>query len=174
MYIPKIKQVVGPKLAGFLKDKLTGQKFNGSFVKDYRGKFFKGNKVTDDAEELEFVPDGTSISTDEYFKNVYRSPSSQDYSKGTFIRYFARDRRDGKVVELDKVNYLRIQKEKKVYRKTLKIQWYVTGELEDQQINGYVYPGVKAQNNEVIRLAEKELPGIQTQHLKDPGQFVRK
>jgi len=174
MYIPKIKQVVGPKLAGFLKDKVTGQKFNGSFVKDYRGKFFKGNRVTSDSEELEFVPDGTSISTDEYFKNVYRTPSGEDYTKGTFIRYFARDRRDGKVVELDKVNYLRIQKEKKVYRKTLKVQWYITGEPEDKQINGYIYPGLKSQNIEVARKAEKELPGITTQHLNNPGQFVRK
>ena len=36
MYIPKIKQVTGPKIAGFLKDKVTGLKFNGSFVKDFR------------------------------------------------------------------------------------------------------------------------------------------
>lgn len=174
MYIPKIKQVVGPKLAGFLKDKVTGQKFNGSFVKDYKGRFFKGNRITSDSEELEFVPDGSSISKDELFRNVHRTPSSGDYVKGTYVRYFARDRRDGKVVELDKISYLKIQKEKKVYRKTLKVQWYITGELEDKQVNGYIYPGLKAQNTEVARKAEKELPGITIQHLKDPGQFVRK
>ena len=174
MYIPKIKQVLSPKIAGFLKDKATGLKFNGSFVKDYRGKFFKGSKITSESEELEFVPDGSSISVDNYFRNIYRTPSEGDYIKGTFLRYFARDRRDGKVVELDKLNYLRILKEKKVYRKVLKVQWYVTGELEDSQIGNYIYPGLRAQNTEVIRLAEKELPGIEVQHLKDPSQFVRK
>lgn len=174
MYIPKIKQVVGPKLAGFLKDKATGLKYNGSFVKDYRGKFFKGKRVTSDAEELDFVPDGSSISVDQYFRNIYRTPNTGDYIKGTYVRYFARDRRDGKVVELDKINYLRIQKEKKIYRKTLKVLWYITGELNDQVINNYIYPGIRAQNLEVTKEAEKELPGIAIQHLKDPEQFVRK
>lgn len=173
MYIPKIKQSVGPKIAGFLKDKTTGLKFNGSFVKDYRGKFFKGTKITSESEELEFVPDGTSLSEDEFFKNVYRSPNSTDYGKGVFLRYFARDRRDGKIVELDKVNYLRIQKEKKIYRKTLKVEWYITGNPEDQLINGYVYPGTKAKNQDVAKQAEKELPGITSQHLYNYAQFVR-
>ena len=174
MYIPKIKQVTGPKIAGFLKDKATGLKFNGSFVKDFRGKFFKGSELTKDSEELEFVPDGSSISEDEFFKNVYRTPSSTDYSKGVFLRYFARDRRDGKIVELDKVNYLRILNEKKIYRKTLKLEWFITGNPEDEIINGYIYPGTKAKNIDVAKKAEKELPGITSQHLSDYGQFVRK
>ena len=172
MYIPKIKQVTGPKIAGFLKDKATGLKFNGSFVKDFRGKFFKGSQLTKDSEELEFVPDGSSISEDEFFKNIYRSPNSTDYGKGVFLRYFARDRRDGKVVELDKVNYLRILKEKKIYRKTLKLEWFITGNPEDEIINGYLYPGVKAKNKDVAEQAEKELPGVTSQHLSDYGQFV--
>ena len=172
MYIPKIKQVVGPKLAGFLKDKMTGLKFNGSFVKDYRGKFFKGTRVTDNSEELEFVPDGSSISVDEYFRNVYRTPNTGDYVQGTFIRYFARDRRDGKVVELDKVSYLKVHKEKKLYRKTLKVQWYIKGNPENEIINGYMYPGLKAKNEDVANKAEKLLPGIKSQQLSNYAQFV--
>ena len=45
---------------------------------------------------------------------------------------------------------------------------------EDQIIGDYLYPGTKAKNQDVINKAEKILPGIGAQILKDPSQFVRK
>lgn len=170
-YLPKIKQLVGGKLNGILKDPLTGLKFAGSFVRDFKGNFFKGKSVTPDSKPLEFVPDG-KVSTDEVFRNVSVSPSGTDYNKGVFVRYFARDTRDGKVVELDKISYLKIQKEKKLYRKTLKVQWFIKGNPEDEIINNYLYPGVKAKNADVAKKAEKLLPGITDQHLKHYSKFV--
>ena len=115
-YLPKIKQKIGGKINGFLKDPSTGLKFAGSFIRDFKGNFFKGKSITSKSKPLEFVPEG-SVSTDEIFRNVQVNPTSLDYTKGSFIRYFARDTRDGKVVELDKISYLKIQKEKKLYRK---------------------------------------------------------
>lgn len=173
MYLPKIKQLVGGKIKGFLKDPATGLKFNGSFVRDFKGNFFKGNRVTSKSKPLEFVQEG-DISIDEVFRNVHTSPTQTDYNKGSFIRYFARDTRDGKVVELDKISYLKIQKEKKLYRKTLKIQWFIKGDPEDQVINNYLYPGIKAKNADVAKQAEKLLPGITVQHLSNYAEFVRK
>lgn len=173
MYIPKIKQLVGGKINGFLKDPASGLKFNGSFVRDFKGNFFKGIKITSKSKPLEFVKDG-DVSVDDVFRNVHTSPTSNDYSKGTFVRYFARDTRDGKVVELDKISYLKIQKEKKLYRKTLKILWNITGNPEDQIINGYMYPGTKAKNEDVAKKADKLLPGIKVQHLSNYAEFVRK
>ena len=172
-YLPKIKQLIGGKLKGFLKDPSTGLRFNGSFVRDFKGNFFKGKSVTSKSKPLEFVPEG-SISEDKVFRNVHVTPSSQDYVKGSTIRYFARDTRDGKVVELDKVSYLKIQKEKKLYRKTLKVQWYIKGNPEDEIINGYLYPGLKAKNSDVAKKADKLLPGIRTQQLSNPAEFVVK
>ena len=172
-YLPKIKQIVGGKLKGFLKDPSTGLKFAGSFVKDFKGNFFKGKSITSKSEPLEFVPEG-SVSTDEVFKNVFVTPSSSDYAKGSMIRYFARDTRDGKVVELDKVSYLKIQKEKKLYRKTLKVEWFIKGNPEEEVINGYIYPGVKDKNENVAKKANKLLPGIETQHLSNYAEFVVK
>ena len=75
---------------------------------------------------------------------------------------------------MDKEKYLAQKKEGKLYRRTIKIEWYVTGNPEDEIINGYLYPGTKAKNQDVINQAEKILPGIGEQILKDPGQFVRK
>jgi|TARA_R110000822_G_scaffold58694_2_gene146708 hypothetical protein len=170
-YLPKIKQLVGGKLNGILKDPSTGLKFAGSFVRDFKGNFFKGKSVRPDSKPLEFVPDG-KVSTDKLFRNVAVSPTGADYTKGVFIRYFARDTRDGKVVELDKISYLKIQKEKKLYRKTLKIQWNIKGNPEDEVINNYLYPGVKAKNADVAKKAEKLLPGITSQQLNNYSKFV--
>jgi hypothetical protein len=170
-YLPKIKQLVGGKLKGFLKDPSTGLKFAGSFVRDFKGNFFKGTSITPNSKPLTFVPEGT-VSEDEVFRNVHVSPSSNDYSKGNMVRYFARDTRDGKVVELDKVSYLKVQKEKKLYRKTLKVQWYIKGNPENEIINGYMYPGLKAKNEDVANKAEKLLPGIKSQQLSNYAQFV--
>ena len=170
-YLPKIKQLVGGKINGFLKDPESGLKFAGSFVRDFKGNFFKGNSITSKSKPLEFVPEG-SVSEDEIFRNVHVSPTPSDYTKGSMIRYFARDTRDGKVVELDKVSYLKIQKEKKLYRKTLKIQWFIKGNPEEEIINGYLYPGVKDKNEDVAKKADKLLPGIKTQQLSNYAQFV--
>jgi len=70
--------------------------------------------------------------------------------------------------------YLQEKKDKKLYRRVIKIEWYVTGNPEDEIINGYLYPGTKSKNQDVIDQAEKILPGIGEQILKDPLQFVRK
>jgi hypothetical protein len=173
-FIPKIKQIIGGKIPGILKDPLTGLTFNGPFVQDFLGNFFKGTKITKDSKPLEFVPDEQLAQQTLGLVNEYRSPTPVEYSKGLFIRYFVKDGRSGIVVEVGKDQYLRERKQNKLYRRTLKVQWYVTGDVEDKIINGYIYPGTRAKNQDVIDQAEKELPGIGQQILKDPTQFVRK
>lgn len=173
MYLPKSKQKKGGKPAGKLIDPKSGLPFLGKFVMDHLGNFFKGDKITSKSQSLEFIP-GEEEDPKSSFVNVRRSPSAKDYAKGSFTRFFAKDGRTGRVVELDKEKYLDQKRQGKLYRRTLKIEWYVTGNPEDEIINGYLYPGTKAKNQDVINQAEKILPGIGEQILKDPGQFVVK
>lgn len=173
-FIPKIKQIIGGKIPGILKDPISGLKYNGPFVQDFLGNFFKGTKITKDSKPLEFVPNEQLAQETLGLVNEYRTPSPKEYEKGEFIRYFVKDGRSGIVVEVGKDQYLRERRRNKLYRRTLKVLWYVTGEPEDQVINGYLYPGTKAKNQDVINQAEKELSGIGEQILKDPSQFVRK
>jgi len=56
MYLPKVRQIVGGKIPGTLKDPETGLKFLGKFVRDYKGNFFKGDKITSQSKPLEFIP----------------------------------------------------------------------------------------------------------------------
>jgi hypothetical protein len=173
MYIPKIKQKIGGKIAGKLIDPKTGLKFNGKFVMDFLGKFYKGEQITSKSEPLTFVPDIQAEEGVLGFHTVYREPSTKDYEKGLFERFFVKDGPTGKVVEVDKSQYLEQKNSGKLYRRVLRIEWYVTGEPEDQIINGYLYPGTKRKNKDVIAQAEKILPGIKDQILKDPSQFVK-
>ena len=44
-FIPKIKQIIGGKIPGILKDPKTGLTFNGPFVQDFLGNFLKVPKL---------------------------------------------------------------------------------------------------------------------------------
>jgi len=176
MYLPKVRQIVGGKIPGILKDPATGLKFNGKFVRDFLGNFFKGDKITSESKPLELVPftEEQAERSNSDFYSDFVTPNEAQYEKGAFPRYFVKDGRTGKIIEVDQDKYNTQKKENKLYRRVLRIEWYITGNPEDQIINGYLYPGTKAKNQDVINQAEKILPGIGEQILKDPGQFVRK
>lgn len=177
MYIPKSKQKKGAKPEGNLVDPATGLKFNGKFIQDFLGNFFKGDKITSNSKPLTLVPFSNVDDAEKYGSNFVSSivtPTAEAYLKGVFTRFFCKDSRSNKIIEMTKDRYLAEKKDKKLYRRVIKIEWYVTGNPEDEIINGYLYPGTKSKNQDVINQAEKLLPGIGEQILKDPSQFVRK
>ena len=177
-YLPKHKQKAKDKLGGILKDLKSGATYNGPFIKDFLGNFIKGNTYKAKAEPLQFVPTWTELESDSIEGvNVVRKftePSPADYQKGTFKRFFAKQANNGKITEIDGETYKALKKEGKLTIRVIQIEWYVTGNPEDEIIDGYLYPGTKAKNQDVIDQAEKLLPGIGDQILKDPSQFVRK
>lgn len=175
-YLPKHKQKSTEEIGGILKDLLTGQVYNGPSIRDFLGNFYKGKQYKSDAEQLEFVPTWEEIESDSDggvpIARSFETPSSTDYQKGTFTRYFVKEANSGKITEVNNKTFIALQKEGKFNRRVIKIVWYITGNPEDEIINGYLYPGTKAKNQDVINQAEKLLPGIGAQILKDPGQFV--
>lgn len=188
-YLPKHKEAAKEKLkelGAMLFDPKTGLPFRGDFIQDFLGRVFKGKKLSKNSEPLEVrYPDtqsdrakyGSVISvggSQRPFISEPVKPSPKDYESGKFPRHFSKDSRTGKIIEITPEIFKALKKEKKLYRRTLKIEWYVTGNPEDEIINGYKYPGTKAKNQDVIDQAEKILPGIGEQILKDPSQFVVK
>ncbi len=177
-YLPKHKQKAKDKLQGILKDLKSGETYNGPFVKDFLGNFTKGSKYSSKAEPLKFVPEWKELESDSQqgvpISTAFKKPSEADYQKGTFKRFFVKQSNIGKVTEVDSNSYKALKKEGKLTRRVIQIEWYVTGNPEDEIIDGYLYPGTKAKNQDVIDQAEKLLPGIGSQILKDPSQFVRK
>ena len=173
MYIPKHKLKIGGKVPGKLVDPKTGRQYLGKFVQDFKSNYWKGEQVTSKSEPLILVKDIKAEEKALGLSTVYVKPSSEDYTKGEFIRYFVGDSRSRRIVEVDKKKYLEQRKESKLYRKTMKLIWYITGNPDEQIINGYVYPGLKEKNLDVVKQAEKVLPGIGKQSLTDPVQFVK-
>jgi len=177
-YLPKHKEKAKDAIGGKLKDLKTGLPFNGKFIRDFLGNFYKGDKFSASSEKLLFEPDWNDIESDSRFgipiKTAFIKPSENDFAKGILSRYFVKEANTGKITEVDTETYKALRKEGKIYRKVLKIEWYITGNPEDEIINGFLFPGTKAKNQDVINQAEKILPGIGEQILKDPGQFVRK
>lgn len=176
MYLPKSKIKPGGKINGSLIDPKTGLNYVGKFIQDFLGRFYKGSEITKDTQQLEFIPSSEVAEAGNYegaVEHKYAQPTEKDYAKGSFARYFVKDSRDGRIVEQDETGYKLHKKERKPYRRVLLIEWYITGSAEDQIMKGYLYPGTKSKNADVIKQAEEILPGISAQILKDPGQFVK-
>lgn len=176
-YLPKHKQVKGGKVDGNLVDAKTGAKYLGKFVADHRGNYYKGSEVTPTAAKLILVPFSDESEAAKYgatFVSYFPKPTDEDYQRGLLVRYFAKDTRNGKIYEINKKRFILFKREAKTSIKILKLEWYITGDPEDQTIKGYVYPGLKAKNADVVKQAEKIIPGIGRQILKDKGQFVKK
>jgi len=172
MFIPKIRTKVDKKLLGTLVDTKSKRAYNGKYVKDYKGNYYKGDTINRNSEQLEFIPDQSAIDKEIGLKHTYVKPTPNDYKKGFFIRYFIKDSRVGKVYEITKVEYLKFSKQKKRYRRTAKMQWLLKGPAESQIVNNYVYPGTAAKNEDSTKKIARILSGIQDQILKNPAEFV--
>jgi len=179
-YVPKHKQEEVKATAEQFLDAATGLPHIGPVIKDFLGNFFKGSSSADIKPENALKQRDADAATEASLAREigatphYPKPTAKDFEKGSLKRYFVKDGRSGKILELNDSEYKRMKKEKKLYKRTLRIEWYITGEAEDTIINGYKYPGTKSKNQDVINQAEKILPGIGAQILKDPGQFIKK
>ena len=91
----------------------------------------------------------------------YPVPSKVDYTNGTFVRYFLRDKTTGQILEVAKPIFTSIKnREVKYYYpkyEYVSVSWSLTS---------------KVANERVIPVAEKLLAGLST-YLKDPAQFVK-
>ena len=172
LYLPEHKKKALDKL-GKLIDAATGLAFLGSFFQNHLGQFFKGKGMTANPEPLLFVPDEKEEEqTDKKFFNRYLKPSDKDYEKGKLTRFFVKDIPSGKVAELDKNAYIKQKEEGKSYRKFYKLDWLVSGLIENTKIKGYDAEGIKSKNEKTILLAERALPGIKN-ILNDGTQFTK-
>jgi len=112
-------------------------------------------------------------------KTSYKSPKSQsvtitqnDIDAGVINRYFYKRYDNDKILETTESLYNEIisnQVDKKLYV-TQKIQWFITGNKNDQFKNGVFIAGVSTKNINQVKFAAKTLPGL-TAILTDPLQY---
>ncbi len=98
--------------------------------------------------------------------------SSEQRKSGVLTRYFAQKINDRVITEINKLQFNAWQSKKidpNVYV-CVQIEWYISGEREDQKKGIIIQKGVVTKNLEQIRYAETIMPGIKV-ILNNPLQF---
>jgi hypothetical protein len=167
----------------------TNLDYRGYYFSTYDGKFF--TEKTPLATSVEILKYGQqakqvlTLSSITYVKasgasasvstttHYMPTPSTDDYSKGYFIRYLIR-RVNGdasSIRELSKDDYNAIQKDP-LYNQTAFI-WKISGPLEDSSMRGGTFlPGVISFNASSVTKAKAILPGLD-QYLINMTQFYK-
>lgn len=109
----------------------------------------------------------------------YPKLTEEDYKRGSFTRYFAKQRkiRTFKIIEIDKPTYDDIISEGGIYNfpawKVTSLFWQISGPLHDERPNGYIVrAGIINTNQRIIESKDKVFFGIK-QYLTDYKQFAK-
>ena len=172
-FIPKVKTIVGGTVPGKLVDEKTGRQYLGEFIQDYKGNFYKGTSITKSSEKLILQTPEEKSNDVEGLRFIYTKPTQKDYDNGIFKRYFVKDKTTGKVVEVNRKKYVEYKKLKKPYYTPLQLDWVISSPKKDYYLNNILVLGAESKNKKLINQAEKSIPGIEEQVLKDLGEFVK-
>jgi hypothetical protein len=173
MFIPKSKYST-PKHTPGNEFTLNGENYRGWYVELNSGGYFTGKTITSKSKKLIFNPargenEDTRPSQKYRLYNMDVTPLPADISNKKWRRYFLQDKRNLKIVEVDRARYnlFRI----KQYVTRVSLDWLLNGPAEDKIINGYSYEGTASRNKKTVVALEKDMPGISS-FIKDYSQFV--
>jgi len=165
MYLPKSKYK-GPFTAADGAKKVlvldTKEVYSGKYFVTYKDELFEGRFPKEAGRKLIFQE---TLLKKEEEKNAPLKPipslvvpKETDYENKKFKRYFSKDRRSGKIVELDLKEFNKVKKYPS-YR-CLELDWWIEGPVKDTTYNGYVYKGAETRNLETLNLHAKDFFGI--------------
>ena len=176
MYLPKSKYKGPFSASGGDKKVLvleTEEVYRGKYFVTYKGKLFEGRFPKEAGRELIFEKTLLKKRAEE---NVTPTPTSslivpteKDYQNKQFKRYFSRDKRTGKIIEVDLKEYKNIKNYPSFTG--LEISWWIEGPALDTKYNGYLYEGAISRNKKALTKAEKTFPGISS-YLFSLDEFV--
>lgn len=168
MYLPKSKYEVKQATWGQFTLSGSGEDYVGPYIEDFLGRTYAGDTLKG-AEKRKLVPtENVTNTTKPVQVKVNIVPDEEQYRSGSTIRYF-RQNKTSKVVE-------EIDQEKADKSKNWKVisgSWILTGSLEDRDIYGHVYLGVKSRNQKTLDSWEEEIPGITEALNLKPEDFVK-
>jgi len=181
-------------------DKVSGGLYYGPYFETSDGKKYTGTSpYSGDTRELDNLPEDAELPgsdiTIRNSKNAYdvlrKDPEAFKLKftatlpayfptvipAGTsFLRYFAKDIRTEKIVEISQTTYKELASRNTKYYYpnfiTTQIVWVVEGPLEDTNTGSYIVPGVATQNKNAVEKADKTMSGL-TSYLTDYTQFAR-
>jgi hypothetical protein len=168
MYLPKTKFRVEDTYGEEFTD-ANNQPYYGKIVRTSGGRVFAGDSINNTQGILNRIEKQDLARIERPF-NDYYGPTDQDYTKGFYIRYFIRDKRNGKFSEVN----LEQWKEKKTLRYVTagKFVWLLKGPVNDGTYNNVPYKGTGTKNRETLLKLENQFPGI-SDFFKTTSEFVR-
>ncbi len=127
----------------------NGEPYEGSYHELYSGETFTGAIPTKNSVQI-FRDDSEPHLNPDLLENKLATeqtfPEPEDYDKGFFIRYFIKDVRNGKIVEVKKNTYNEKSNEKTLIQTTVK--WILTKPVKDIFNQGYLFKGALTRNKE--------------------------
>ena len=160
-WLPAFKYLSG-LFAGsgeFIQD--NGAPYEGSYHKLYNGKTYTGDKPGKNSVEI-FLDDSEPHLPDPTYESKVVSeqsfPEPKDYEKGFFTRYFIKDIRVGKIVEVEKLTYDKKEEEKHLLGTT--IRWILQKPVKDIFNQGFLFKGAATRNKENTMKASLEMKGL--------------
>lgn len=176
MFLPKSKYK-GPFTAtggdNELLVKETLKPYRGKYITTYKGQYFEGETPQEAKRELILRKDyEKSLERDNNLKPLTATnegPSEKDYKNKKYARYFVKDLRKGKIIEVN-LKEFNTAKDYPAHS-VLKLEWDLSKPADDTMYRGYLYIGSASKNQKTIEEAEKSMKGIKN-YLKDPKQFV--
>jgi len=176
MYLPKSKYKGPFTASGGDKRMLieeTKEDFKGQYFVTYKGEMFEGRFPKEAGRKLIFAKEleeqEAAAKESKAPKIAYIRPTKNDYEAKKFKRYFTKDKRNGKIIEVVAADFKNIKNFPSYIG--CELEWWIEGPIEDTYYNGYLYKGAKHRNGLAVEEAEKKVQGIKN-YLTDLGEFV--
>jgi len=165
MYLPKSKYK-GPFTASDGDKKVlvldTKEVYKGQYFITYKDELYEGRFPKEAGRRLIFEKVLLQQQEDEKKSSMPKAavikPTEKDYENKKFKRFFSRDKRSGKILEVDLKEYKNIKKYPSFTG--VELDWWIEGPAEDTYYNGYLYEGAITRNTKTLDKAELTCKGI--------------
>lgn len=139
----------------------NGQPYEGAYHQLYNGETYTGSVPSKDAIRIFKDDSEPHLPLPEYADKLVSEPvypQPEDYDKGYFLRYFIKDTRNGKIIEVKKETSRKKLEQK--YLKGITVKWILEKPVRDIFNQGYLYKGAATRNKENTQKANLELKGL--------------
>lgn len=104
--------------------------------------------------------------------SALNAPTVDQLKAGSYTRYFIKKVNESKIIEIDEPQFMLWQNKQfdPALYTAIKMQWYISGPIEDTRPTLVLHLGVRTKNLDQITTAEKSLTGI-SKVLTDPLQY---
>jgi hypothetical protein len=147
--------------------KKTGEDYIGKYIETFDKKYYAGSTPEENGDELQKVneefPIGLAFAAlpvlAGLLKGFFKPKLKKgDKEKGSTKRFFAQDKKNNKIQEIDQETYFQANGLPNL--NLAQVNWIIAGPAEDKNFNGYPFEGAASKNKKTINALEPQMPGI--------------